>query len=614
MKRKWLSIATVFAISFSMLAAAPAVKTKADSTGWNLVWSDEFNGTSLDTTNWSYDTGAGGWGNNELEDYTNRTQNVAVQNGNLVITAQPESYGGANYTSGRIKSEGIRQFTYGKIEARIKLPAGQGLWPAFWLLGSNITSVNWPECGEIDAMEHINNNANVAGSAHWYSNGEADYSNTSANLDFSQFHVYDVVWDTNNIRWYVDNQLYSTLNISSIPAFQNPFFIIMNLAVGGNWPGNPDGTTQFPAQMLVDYVRVYQGSGTTVATPTITPSTGTYTSAQSVSIADATSGSTIRYTTDGSAPSETNGTVYTGAFSVPSTTTVNAIAYDAGMTDSAVGSSVITIGSGGTTGTNLALNKTATASSVNGTNTASLAFDGNTGTRWESAYSDPQWISVDLGSNCTVSGAQLNWETAAAKAYSIQVSTDNTNWTTVYSESTGTGGVENISFSPVTARYVRMYGTARTTNYGYSLWEFQVLGTSTGSSGGTSTNLALNKTATASSVTGTNTASLAVDSDTTGTRWESAYSDPQWISVDLGANHSITGAKLSWETAAAKAYSIQVSTDNTNWTTVYSESTGTGGVENITFNATTARYVRMYGTARTTGYGYSLWDFEVFGS
>jgi hypothetical protein len=159
-----------------------------------------------------------------------------------------------------------------------------------------------------------------------------------------------------------------------------------------------------------------------------------------------------------------------------------------------------------------------------------------------------------------------------------------------------------------------MYGTARTTNYGYSLWEFQVLGTSTGSSGGTSSNLALNKTATASSVTGTNTASLAVDSDTTGTRWESAYSDPQWISVDLGANHSITGAKLSWETAAAKAYSIQVSTDNTNWTTVYSESTGTGGVENITFNATTARYVRMYGTARTTGYGYSLWDFEVFGS
>jgi endoglucanase Acf2 len=442
---------------------------------------------------------------------------------------------------------------------------------------------------------------------------------------------------------------------------------------------------------LYDF-EVFRSASTTVATPTITPASGTFTSTQSITIADSTSGSTIRYTTDGSAPTETNGKVYTGAFNVSATTTVKAIAYLSGSTDSAVASSTITINS--SSGTNLALNKTATASSVNGTNTAALAFDSDpANTRWESAASDPQWIEVDLGASYNVNGAKLVWETAAAKAYSIQVSTDNTNWTTVYSESNGTGGTANLTFTATTARYVRMYGTVRTTGYGYSLWDFEVFGTSgttvatptitpaTGTftsaqsvtisdntsgatiryttdgstpsetngtvysgafnvsatttvkaiaymSGSTdsavassiltinlaTTNLALNKTATASSVNGTNTAALAFDSDPANTRWESAYSDPQWIEVDLGANHSITGAKLVWKTAAAKAYSIQVSTDNTNWTTVYSESNGAGGTENLTFTAGTARYVRMYGTARTTGYGYSLWDFEVFGS
>ncbi|MDD7793351.1 discoidin domain-containing protein [Clostridium sp. 'White wine YQ'] len=262
---------------------------------------------------------------------------------------------------------------------------------------------------------------------------------------------------------------------------------------------------------------------------------------------------------------------------------------------------------------NIALNKTATASSYIGGNTPSLAFDGDSAnTRWESNYSDPQWITVDLGSSYNVTGAKFVWETAAAKDYKIQVSTDNTNWVDAYTKTGGTGGTETLTFTtPKAGRYVRMYGTSRTTGYGYSLWGFEVYGTQTTSA---DTNLALNKTATASSYLGGNTPALAVDNDSANTRWESNYSDPQWIAVDLGANYTISGAKLVWETAAGKDYKIQVSTDNTNWVDAYTKTGGTGGTETLTFTTPrTGRYVRMYGTARTTGYGYSLWDFQVYG-
>ncbi|MBC8062748.1 MAG: discoidin domain-containing protein, partial [Clostridiaceae bacterium] len=174
----------------------------------------------------------------------------------------------------------------------------------------------------------------------------------------------------------------------------------------------------------------------------------------------------------------------------------------------------------------------------------------------------------------------------------------------------GTGGVENITFTTtVTGRYVRMYGTARTTGYGFSLWGFEVYGTPAVSN----INLASNKTATASSIVGGNTAAMAFDGNITGTRWESASSDPQWITVDLGSSYTVTKAKLTWETAAAKDYKIQVSTDNLTWVDAYSKTGGIGGTENITFTkSVTGRYVRMYGTARTTVYGYSLWDFQVY--
>ncbi|MGB8451906.1 MAG: RICIN domain-containing protein [Anaerocolumna sp.] len=265
-KGKILSVLLMIVLVVSLI---PGQNLKA-ATAWNLVWSDEFNGTSLDTSNWTYETGTGssGWGNNELEYYTGRTENLQVTGGNLVITARKENYGGMNYTSARIKTQGHKSFTYGKIEARIKLPSGQGLWPAFWMLGTNITTVNWPYCGEIDIMERVNNNSSVNGTVHWDANGYASYGQVSGSLDFSQYHVYSIEWDSSYIRWYVDgvqyNEFYIANNTGNTEEFQKSFFLLLNLAVGGNWPGSPNSSTPFPSQMLVDYVRVYQASSPTI--------------------------------------------------------------------------------------------------------------------------------------------------------------------------------------------------------------------------------------------------------------------------------------------------------------------------------------------------------------
>ena len=258
----------------------------------------------------------------------------------------------------------------------------------------------------------------------------------------------------------------------------------------------------------------------------------------------------------------------------------------------------------------LSQNKPVSASSVENAGTpASAAVDGDTTTRWSSAFSDPQWLQVDLGAPATVSQVVLTWETAYATAFQIQVSTDATTWTSIYSTSTGTGGTQTLNVTG-TGRYVRMYGTARATGYGYSLWEFQVYGTLTTGTCGT-TNAALDKPATASSTENAGTpASAAVDGNTT-TRWSSAFSDPQWLQVDLGTSQSICQVVLHWETAYASAFQIQVSSDATTWTSIYSTTTGTGGAQALPVGGT-GRYIRMYGTARGTGWGYSLWEFQVF--
>lgn len=249
---------------------------------WKLVWSDEFNGPdgSLpDPAKWSLVTGGWGFGNLELETYTDRPVNVHQEKGNLVITACKEDFTGADgtpraYTSARIQTKEHFNARYGRIEARIKVPMGQGLWPAFWMLGSDVDDVAWPASGEIDIMENIGAEpGKVHGTLHGpgYS---GEYALTGAytlpnKARFGDaFHRFSVEWAPGTISFFVDDHLFETQNTDNIPsykrwAFDHPFFLLLNLAVGGKWPGNPDATTKFPATMLVDYVRVYAPAGAT---------------------------------------------------------------------------------------------------------------------------------------------------------------------------------------------------------------------------------------------------------------------------------------------------------------------------------------------------------------
>ncbi|MCY0911242.1 carbohydrate-binding protein [Massilia antarctica] len=232
--------------------------------GWTLAWADEFNGTSLDNSKWNIEVNGDGGGNNELQYYTARAENIRVTGGELVIEARKEAYMGKQYTSGRITTQNKVSWQYGRIEARMKIPTGKGTWPAFWMLGNSISSAGWPASGEIDIMEHINSEALTHGTIHWsdQNNNYANYGGPSGNVDFSQYHVYAVEWDASAIRWYVDGNKFHEVNIAGgingTSEFHAPFFLLFNLAVGGNWPGSPDGSTAFPNKMQVDYVRVYR--------------------------------------------------------------------------------------------------------------------------------------------------------------------------------------------------------------------------------------------------------------------------------------------------------------------------------------------------------------------
>jgi beta-glucanase (GH16 family) len=268
------------ALVAASLVASPASSGPSDSKSrpsssksrWVLTWSDEFNnpGSAPDPNKWIVETGGSGWGNNELENYTPRPQNLRIDGGNLIIEAFKEKFTGPDgsqrsYTSGRIRGRFAQ--AYGRFEARIKAPIGQGMWPAFWLLGDNFSTAGWPACGEIDIMENVGlEPSTIHSTLHGpgYSGGNSITSNFTfpAGHVGDDFHIFAVEWEARAIRFYVDGQLYATKTPADIPTgkpwvFDHPFFVILNLAVGGNLSGSPNASTVFPQRMLVDYVRVY---------------------------------------------------------------------------------------------------------------------------------------------------------------------------------------------------------------------------------------------------------------------------------------------------------------------------------------------------------------------
>jgi hypothetical protein len=561
-------------------AAVQAASVAAPPAGFSLTWSDDFtgaSGTGVNTGDWKYDTGPGStFGTGEIETMTNSTSNVFQDgSGHLVLRALHSGTDArAGWTSGRIETQAA---TFGapaggvvRMESMIQQPNvnttnGAGYWPAFWMLGSTLrTGTTWPTSGEVDILEDINGRSSVFGTLHCgvnpggpcgESTGIGSGEKACAGCQ-TGYHDYAVEIDRSKspeeIRWYLDGANYFTLQANRVDAT--------------TWANAVD----HPFFIIYDLA---MGGGFPDAFgggPTAATISGGQMNIDWVAVYNKGPGSTTPPT---SPP--------------PTTTPPN--------------------------GTNIAQGKPTTASSTeNASFPASNATDGNTGTRWSSAFGDPQWLQVDLGQSYNLSNVTLNWEAAYASGYQIQTSNDGTNWTNIYSTTTGDGGTDSLNVTG-SGRYVRMNGTKRATAYGYSLFEMSVAGTPGGSTGG-GTLLSQGKTATASSSenSGPYPASAAVDGNT-ATRWSSAFSDPQWLQVDLGATHTISKVALNWEAAYGKAFQIQTSTNGTTWTNIYSTTTGTGGNQTLAVSGS-GRYVRMNGTQRGTAYGYSLWEFQVYGS
>jgi beta-glucanase (GH16 family) len=266
-----LAIAGAATVALGVIPALSA-SAPANAAHGDVIWSQEFDGaagSAPDRSVWTNETGGGGWGNNELENYTDSRDNSALDgNGNLVITAKRAADG--SYTSARLSTQGKYTPQYGRIEARIQIPRGQGIWPAFWMLGSDLPQAGWPQSGEVDIMENVGYEpATVHGTVHGpgYSGGQgitSSYVHPQGWSFADTFHTFAVDWKPGSITWSVDGVDYKTVTTADTNGnpwvFDKPFFIVLNLAVGGNWPGNPDGTTQFPQQMKVDYVRVIDNS------------------------------------------------------------------------------------------------------------------------------------------------------------------------------------------------------------------------------------------------------------------------------------------------------------------------------------------------------------------
>jgi hypothetical protein len=561
--------ATAIQVAPSLItsASAAASAVPAAPAGFTTTWSDDFNGaanTGLDTGVWRYDAGAGSaFGTGEIETTTTSTANVYQDgSGHLVLKAlhsgtDPNS----GWTSGRIETQadgfGAQAGGVVSIQASIKQPDvntgnGLGYWPAFWMVGSPLRiGVPWPGSGEIDMMENINGHDSV----------------------------------------------FSTVHCGTLPTGPcNEYTGIGSgeRACAGCKTGFHTYGVQIDRSVSPEQVRFYF-DGANFFTVNSTQ-------------VDATTWANAFHHTFTPIFDLAIGGQFPAAFGGgPTAATVSGAHMDVDYV------AVYNKPPAGNFGTNVARGKTATASSVeSATFPASNVVDGDPTTRWSSAFADPQWVQVDLGQAYAVDHITVAWEAACAKSFQIQTSTNGTTWTTVYSNTNATSDIYDVNLS-ASARFVRVNGTTRASAFGYSVYELSVYSGTGGTTTPPETLLSQGRTATSSSNENASfTAPMAVDGNT-GTRWSSAFSDPQWLQVDLGATHSITRVVLTWEAAYGTAYQLQTSPDGTTWTTIYSTTTSTGGTQNVTA-AGSGRFVRMNGTARATQWGYSLWEFQVYGS
>ncbi len=634
-----LSFLIVTAIASAIPATGGAVPAQAQST-WTQVWGDDFNGavgSAPDSTKWGYDIGGSGWGNGELEYYTNSTTNAqivadsgALDGKALAINTIYSTntglscwYGACTYTSARLQTQGKFTATYGKIEIRAKVPTAPGLWPAFWMLGSNVNTqdafgntISWPLCGEMDIMEQIGLHPNVNygtlhGPGYSGSNGlGGTYTLPSGNFA-DAYHTFDIEWEPSVVRFYVDGNLYETHTAADVPngpywwVYNHPFFILLNQAVGNNanWPGTPD-PTKYPQTMLVDYVHVFQKTEPTV-TPYPAGNEAPYggTPAPVPGQIEAenydTGGEMVAY--HDWDPGNNGGVYRTDDVDIQATTDTGGGYNLAWIVAGDWTKYTVNVQTTGTYTLNMRVANVVTGGTyhfeVDGNNITGPMTIPNTG-GWQT------WTTVSK------SGISL---TAGIHVVKFQMDVNNgnqngngnLNWFSFVLNSAGGPSATPAPNTPTVQPPTNTppAATATKTN--------TPAPTNTPSAGCGTTNIALNKTATASSTENAGTpASAAVDGNT-GTRWSSAFSDPQWLQVDLGSTQSICKVTIMWETAYGKSYQIQTSNDAATWTTIYSTTTGAGGTENLNVSGS-GRYIRMYGTVRATQYGYSIWEFQVY--
>ncbi len=431
--------------------------TDSNKAGWYLIWHDEFETQAIDNSKWRVEDAAL-VKNDELQYYT--PEDAYVDDGVLVLRSQERPMGGRQYTSGLVETVDRFSQKYGRFEIRAKLPRSKGMWPAHWLLPED---GSWPP--EIDIMEMVGHNTQtIVGTLHWGKwPHNKHYSGIYRGPDFSKdFHIFAIEWEPDEIRWYVDNKQYSSVK-AYIP--HQPFYIILNTAVGGNMPGDPDETTVFPQYHRIDYVRVYakevEGEYylTTYAdngTISIKPKKDRYKKNSKVELlAKPNLGYRFSYWSRDISGQEN-----------PIIITMNE--HKKIKANFIVDPDAPEL---------ISQNKEVRCSSAESSElSASNVTDGNLHTRWSSEFSDPQWIYIDLGENYLVEAIRLNWENAYAMDYEIQASFDTLSWETIYFNANGRGKIEEITDLDTQARYIRMYGKRRGSQWGYSLWEFEIFG------------------------------------------------------------------------------------------------------------------------------------------